>query len=147
MKTTIELPEEVLQRAKITAIQRKTTLKELICQSLLRELDEPAQAKTDPNELADAFSHSSKLLTALEEIQVTEPIGRFDREQAQRRPSPSKQTLAIDELPYVIDPRTGMAVSRSLNTPGFVPPTVKESQAMIARANEEEDLSRAGLLR
>ena len=147
MKTTIELPEEVLQRAKITAIQRKTTLRELIYQSLLRELDEPAQAKTDPNELADAFSRSSKLVTALDEIQVTEPIGRFDREQAQRNPSPPSQTQAEDELPYVIDPRTGMAVSRSLNTPGFVPPTAEESQAMIERANEEEDLSRAGLLR
>lgn len=138
MKTTIELPEEILQRAKITAIQRKTTLKELIYQSLLRELDEPAQAKPDPNELANAFSRGRNTDT---------PIGRFDREQAQRYPSPPSQTCAEDELPYVIDPITGMAVSRSLNTPGFVPPTAEESQAMIERANEEEDLSRAGLLR
>lgn len=49
-----------------------------------------------------------------------------------------------DELPYVIDPKTGMAISRTLNTPGFVPPTVEESQAMIERANEGEDLCRAG---
>ncbi len=138
MKTTIELPEEVLQRAKITAIQRKTTLKELICLSLIRELDEPTQAKSGPGELAVAFSSGRN---------TDAPIGRSDREQAQRNPSPPSQTLAEDELPYVIDPRTGMAVSRSLNTPGFVPPTAEESQAMIERANEEEDLSRAGLLR
>ncbi len=50
MKTTIELPEEILRRAKITAILRKTTLKELICQSLLRELEEPAPVKAIPNE-------------------------------------------------------------------------------------------------
>jgi hypothetical protein len=57
------------------------------------------------------------------------------------------QALPENELPYVIDPETGMAVSRTLNTPGFVPPTVEESRAMIERANEEEDLRRAGLLR
>jgi len=61
--------------------------------------------------------------------------------------TPAAEVLAEDELPYVIDPTTGMAVSRSLNTPGFVPPTAEESQAMIERANEEEDLHRAGLLR
>jgi len=57
------------------------------------------------------------------------------------------QALPGDELPYVIDPETGMAISRTLNTPGFVPPTAEESRAMIERANEEEDLRRAGLLR
>ena len=30
MKTTIDLPEELLHRAKIVAAQRKTTLKELV---------------------------------------------------------------------------------------------------------------------
>ena len=135
MKTTIELPEEILQRAKITAIQRKTTLKELIYQSLLRELDEPVQAKTDPNELADAFSRGRNTDT---------PIGRFDREQAQRYPS---QTLPDGELPYRIDPKTGMAISRTLGTPGAKKVSLAESQAIIEQANKEEDLSRAGLLR
>lgn len=51
------------------------------------------------------------------------------------------------EPPYEIDPKTGMAKSRSLNIPGFVPPTPEKGQAMIERANEEEDLRRAGLLR
>jgi len=60
---------------------------------------------------------------------------------------PSAETLLPEgELPYAIDPGTGMAVSRVLKTPGFVPPTAEESQAIIERANEEEDLRRAGLL-
>lgn len=140
MKTTIDLPEEILQRAKITAIQRKTTLKELIYQSLLRELDEPAQAKPDTNELADAFSRG---------LNFDAPIGRFDREQAQRYPTPPSapsQTVPEDKLPFVRDPQTGFLVSRRLDTPGFVPPTVEQSNALIARANEEDDLHRAGLL-
>jgi hypothetical protein len=61
--------------------------------------------------------------------------------------APSAISLPEGELPYEIDPHTGMAISRMLNTPGFVPPSVEESQAMIERANEEEDLRRAGLLR
>jgi hypothetical protein len=61
--------------------------------------------------------------------------------------APSAISLPEGALPYVIDPHTGMAISRMLNTPGFVPPTVEESQAMIERANEEEDLRCAGLLR
>ncbi len=61
--------------------------------------------------------------------------------------APPVVSLPDGELPYIIDPGTGMAISRRLNTPGFVPPTAEESQAMIERANEEEDLRRAGLLR
>jgi hypothetical protein len=33
---------------------------------------------------------------------------------------------------------TGMAVSRTQNIPGFVPPTPEESRAIIERANEED---------
>ena len=60
--------------------------------------------------------------------------------------TPSTESLPEGELPYRIDPKTGMAVSRTLNIPGFVPPTAEVSQAVIDRANEEEDLHRAGLL-
>jgi hypothetical protein len=35
MKTTIDLPDEMLHRVKIIAAQRKTTLKELVIQGLL----------------------------------------------------------------------------------------------------------------
>ena len=34
MKTTIDLPEEILHRAKIVAAQRRTTLKELVLTGL-----------------------------------------------------------------------------------------------------------------
>lgn len=61
--------------------------------------------------------------------------------------SPPTQTLPESELPYKIDPQTGFPMARPLNTPGFVPPTAEESQALIERANEEEDLRRAGIHR
>jgi hypothetical protein len=38
MKTTIDLPEEILHRAKIVAAQRRTTLKELVISGLDHEL-------------------------------------------------------------------------------------------------------------
>ena len=60
--------------------------------------------------------------------------------------SPSSKILPDGELPYRIDPKTGMAMARTLNIPGHVPPTAEESLAIIERANEEEDLQRAGLL-
>ena len=85
MKTTIDLPEEVIRRAKITAIQRKTTLKELICKSLLREIESP---QADSTEIASQRKkRADALLDSLDAIQITAPVGRFDREQAQRSPS------------------------------------------------------------
>jgi len=47
MKTTVDLPEEVLRKAKIAAVERKTTLKELICQSLIREIETPTNTRAD----------------------------------------------------------------------------------------------------
>lgn len=87
MKTTIDLPEEVLQRAKIAAIQRKTTLKELICQSLIREIESLQSGFTDVE--SQRKKRASALLDSLDAIQIVSPIGRFDREQAQRHPSPA----------------------------------------------------------
>lgn len=57
-----------------------------------------------------------------------------------------RKNITLVELHYRIDSKTGMAVSRMLSTPGYVPPTAEESKAIIERANEEEDLRRAGLL-
>ena len=42
MKTTVELPDAVLVRAKTVAIARKTTLRQLILNGLLRELQSPS---------------------------------------------------------------------------------------------------------
>jgi len=59
MKTTVELPEEVIQRAKIAAIQRKTTLKDLILRSLVKELDALAETSEDTENFVAAFSRGN----------------------------------------------------------------------------------------
>jgi len=41
MKTTLDLPEPLLRRAKRQAIERKTTLKALVVSGLKRELQRP----------------------------------------------------------------------------------------------------------
>lgn len=87
MKTTIDLPDEVMRRAKITAIQRKTTLKDLICKSLLREIESPQADSNDAE--SQRKKRASALLDSLDAIQIATPIGRFDREEAQRNPSPA----------------------------------------------------------
>jgi hypothetical protein len=56
------------------------------------------------------------------------------------------ERLTGGEAGYVIDPKTGMAMARTINIPGIKPPTLEEAKTMIERANEEEDLHRAGLL-
>ena len=71
MKTTVDLPEEVLRKAKIAAVERKTTLKELICKSLLREIDGGVDPTTSPNDLATAFSRGNN---------TDAPVGRLRRE-------------------------------------------------------------------
>ena len=45
MRTTLDLPEPLLKRAKIEAVQRGTTLRELVGAALQRELAAPAGAK------------------------------------------------------------------------------------------------------
>lgn len=87
MKTTIDLPEEIIRRAKITAIQRKTTLKDLICRSLVREIESPQAGPTDAE--SQRQQRASALLESLDAIEFAAPIGRFDRNQAQRHSSPA----------------------------------------------------------
>jgi hypothetical protein len=40
MRTTVDLPDDLLKRAKIAAVQRGTSLRELIGQALERELED-----------------------------------------------------------------------------------------------------------
>jgi hypothetical protein len=42
MRTTLDLPKDVLRRAKIAAKQRDTTLRELVIDALRRELERPS---------------------------------------------------------------------------------------------------------
>ncbi|MFZ4693942.1 MAG: hypothetical protein ACOYMV_02335 [Verrucomicrobiia bacterium] len=41
MKTTLDLPDEMVRRAKITAVERGTTLRNLVGEALARELEIP----------------------------------------------------------------------------------------------------------
>lgn len=61
MKTTIDLPDDLLQRAKITAAQRRTTLKELVVQGL-----EYATTQAYPDPGAQRSARAQRLLDALQ---------------------------------------------------------------------------------
>lgn len=45
MRTTIDLPDDVLRRAKIAAVERGSTLRELVIDALQNELDTPARRR------------------------------------------------------------------------------------------------------
>jgi hypothetical protein len=75
MKTTIDLPEEILRRAKVTAAQKKTTLKELVLSGLQIVLSPGFNERPLPD-LADAFAHGRN----------TKPVGRLGRNKIYDRP-------------------------------------------------------------
>jgi len=79
MKTTIDLPEEMLHQAKVVAAQRKTTLKELVMQGLtLVTEDRPDQAKRQHQDLAE------RLIAGLQ-ANNTEPLHPLKREEIYER--------------------------------------------------------------
>lgn len=45
MKTTVDLPEELIIRGKKVALERKTTLKSMIENGLIREIQSPSPTK------------------------------------------------------------------------------------------------------
>lgn len=45
MRTTLDLPDELLKRAKIEAVERGTSLRELVGAALERELNQPPEPK------------------------------------------------------------------------------------------------------
>lgn len=51
MKTTIELPDDILQRTKIAAARRRTTLKNLVIEGLESILREEASSATSAEAL------------------------------------------------------------------------------------------------
>jgi len=51
MRTTLDLPEELLRRAKIAAVERGCTLRALFARALERELRQPAPEPSSPPEL------------------------------------------------------------------------------------------------
>jgi hypothetical protein len=48
MKTTLDLPEPLLRRAKRQALERRTTLKALVVSGLKRELQRPGAGEISP---------------------------------------------------------------------------------------------------
>ena len=48
MRTTLDLPDELLKRAKIEAVERGTTLRDLVGAALERELRHPAGPAPEP---------------------------------------------------------------------------------------------------
>ena len=68
MKTTIDLPEELLIRAKVAAAQRKTTLKELVVEGLSHALAEKPAQNQDLE--AQRKERARKLLEALSAVKI-----------------------------------------------------------------------------
>ena len=63
MKTTVDLPDELVHQAKIVAAQRKTTLKALVLQGLHHAINHPA---TDPKS-----TRKNKLKRALKQMRAS----------------------------------------------------------------------------
>lgn len=79
MKTTIDLPEEILHRAKIVAAQRKTTLKDLVITGLTHALESSAD-----QEEVRRRECSERLLSALQASNI-EPMRPLKREEIHDR--------------------------------------------------------------
>ena len=77
MKTTIDLPDEVLYLAKAVAVQRRTTLKELVIAGL------QLVTKSESNPHA---SRTGRLFAALDKGRNTESVGPLNREEIYDRP-------------------------------------------------------------
>jgi len=85
MKTTIDLPEEVLTRAKILAAERRTTLKELVIEGLRLVSREAAEMAAE-----ERRAKSARLLSALQ-AHNTEPMVPLKRGEIYDRARPDKR--------------------------------------------------------
>jgi hypothetical protein len=75
MKTTIDLPEEVLVKAKMVAVERRTTLRELVVEGLKRVTETTPEA-----EQAKRKAAFKRLLKAMQ-ASNTEPMVPMTREE------------------------------------------------------------------
>lgn len=76
MKTTIDLPDDLLHRVKIIAAQRRTTIKELVVQGL-----EYATRQDVPDAETARKERAEKLIAALSCGRNPGPIGKLNREE------------------------------------------------------------------
>jgi hypothetical protein len=75
MKTTIDLPDEVLIKAKVIAAERRTTLRELVVEGLRHVTETPPEA-----EQAKRKAAFKRLLKAMQ-ASNTEPMVPLKREE------------------------------------------------------------------
>jgi hypothetical protein len=73
MKTTVDVPEELLHRVKIAAAQRKTTLREMVILGLDMAIASEARSPEEKRQ-----QQGQKLLQALQ-AKNTEPMQPFTR--------------------------------------------------------------------
>ena len=66
MRTTLELPDDLLRKAKIVAVERRTTLRELVGKALARELGmkEPARARRAMLPISNTSASQTRNLTS-----------------------------------------------------------------------------------
>ena len=70
MRTTIDMPDALMHRVKMTAAQRKTTFRALVVEALERTLDEPASSF----ELKDASVGSTRREDVVSSAAINELI-------------------------------------------------------------------------
>ena len=76
MKTTLELPDEMVRKAKILAAERKTTLRELVLQGLEHVLD---------GNQVSARDRAKKLFSQMDKLPVFAASDRMNREDTHAR--------------------------------------------------------------
>lgn len=77
MKTTIDFPDELLQQAKIAAIPRKTTLRELILQGVDYIISHPDSQRDEESERMEEIKRPLVAMKASN----TEPMVPLTREE------------------------------------------------------------------
>ncbi len=82
MKTTIDFPEDLLHRAKLAAVQRKTTLRDLVLQGVDYVVKHPGNMQ-DPE--AERKARAEALIAALSRGRNTNPVGRLNRDKIHDR--------------------------------------------------------------
>jgi hypothetical protein len=79
MKTTIDFPDDLLHRAKIVAAQRKTTLKDLVLKGLGYAIEHPDLSSEGSEALRK--QRGAKLLQLLGQIEMSGPVGKWNRDE------------------------------------------------------------------
>jgi len=81
VKTTIDIPEEILHRATIVAAQRNTTLRDLLISGISHILATPQ--KDEVTRCRE--QRAARLIAALSKGRNTEPIGFLNRDELHDR--------------------------------------------------------------